>query len=174
MRLSINTRPLSFTAFRNDKPKKKKKRNESAENGASTEATAAAPQVGPDGQPIIQSKRLKKRLKQAKVQEKRKDEDNVRTIAYLSKWLENRTEWKFEKLRQIAIQKGILNASLIPDEHFTVALDYLATTKVNSMRCESVNRGVENLRAVWFLSGCCPDAYHRIGREDDRKIRGQN
>lgn len=71
-------------------------------------------------------------MQQAKVHETRKDEDNVRTIAYLTKWHANRAEWKFEKLRQINIQKNILNATLIPDEHFEVALEYLATTKVNA------------------------------------------
>lgn len=92
----------------------------------------AATEIGADGQPIVVlSKRQKKRMKQAQVHEKRKDDDNERTIAYLTKWQENREEWKFEKLRQITIQKNILNPIAIPEEHFALALEYLSTTKVS-------------------------------------------
>lgn len=100
--------------------------------GAPDLVAAAAAQIGPDGQPIILSKRQKKKLKQQKQQEKRKDDDTVRTVAYLIKWHENRAEWKFEKLRQITIQKNILCGIVIPDEHFALALDYLSSTKVNN------------------------------------------
>lgn len=69
-------------------------------------------------------------MKKVQVQAQRKDDDNLRTIAYLTKWHENRSEWKFEKLRQITVQKNIFNEKIIDDEHFEVALAYLATSKV--------------------------------------------
>lgn len=77
------------------------------------------------------SKRQKKRQKQAQVVVQRKDDDIEKTIGYLTKWKENRSEWKFEKLRQICVQKNILNEKVIPDEHFDLAIEYLATTQVN-------------------------------------------
>lgn len=90
-----------------------------------------------DGEPQITSKRQKKRMKNVQAMAQRKDDDNVKTIAYLNKWQENRSEWKFEKLRQIAIQKNILNEKMIPDELFEVAVAYLATTQVTIIQPSS-------------------------------------
>lgn len=115
-----------FVAFRSDEPKKKKKKSDSA-----ADAIIAQQQTVDGSVPQITSRRQKKRMKNVQVQAQRKDDDNVRTIAYLTKWQENRSEWKFEKLRQITIQKNILNEKIISDEQFEVALAYLATTKVS-------------------------------------------
>lgn len=77
------------------------------------------------------SKRQKKRLKKANISVRDKDKEIERMISYLIKWDTNRDEWKYEKLRQIYIQKNIFDESIIPTEHIDVATRYLATSKVN-------------------------------------------
>lgn len=76
------------------------------------------------------SKRQKKRQKKMKNIVRNKDQDIERAIAYLEKWDTNRDEWKYEKLRQIFIQKHIFDDSVIPSDHCDTAIRYLSTSKV--------------------------------------------
>lgn len=75
------------------------------------------------------SKRQKKRQKMKNIV-RNKDQDIERAIAYLEKWDTNRDEWKYEKLRQIFIQKHIFDDSVIPSDHCDTAIRYLSTSKV--------------------------------------------
>lgn len=80
----------------------------------------------------VPSKRQKKRQKHAQLVVRSKDKEVEKTIAYLTKWDINRTEWKYEKLRQIYIQKNIFDDGTIPEEHSDAAIRYLATSKVST------------------------------------------
>lgn len=62
--------------------------------------------------------------------ENNKDKEIERAISYLKLWNENRSEWKYEKLRQIFIQKHIYDDKMISDEQSEIAIEYLASTKV--------------------------------------------
>lgn len=79
------------------------------------------------------SKRQKKREKRLQVIVRNKDKELQKTVAYLSTWDTNHDEWKYEKLRQIYIQKNIFDETAIPDEHSEVALRYLSTSKVSPL-----------------------------------------
>lgn len=78
------------------------------------------------------SKRQKKRQKKEQNSVRSKDKETEKTISYLNKWDLARDEWKYEKLRQIHIQKNILDESTIPDECIDVAIRYLSTSKVST------------------------------------------
>lgn len=80
----------------------------------------------------LPSKRQKKRQKQVQNLVRNKDKEIEKTISYLTKWETSRDEWKYEKLRQIFIQKNIFDENCIPHEHSEIAIKYLATSKVAS------------------------------------------
>lgn len=77
------------------------------------------------------SKRQKKKQKKLLSLVKSKDKEVDKTIAYLTKWDTSRDEWKYEKLRQIFLQKHILDEKVIDDEHSELAIKYLTTSKVS-------------------------------------------
>lgn len=76
------------------------------------------------------SKRQKKRQKKEQNSIQSKDKEVEKTISYLSKWDTARAEWKYEKLRQIHIQKNIFEESIISNEYSDTAIRYLSTSKV--------------------------------------------
>lgn len=75
------------------------------------------------------SKRQKKKQKQLEKCHN-KDKEIEKSNGYLDKWNTNRDEWKYEKLRQIFIQKHIFDDSVISDEYSEAAIRYLATSQV--------------------------------------------
>lgn len=81
----------------------------------------------------VASKRQKKKLKQMQSTERNKDKEIEKTVAYLTKWNLYRDEWKYEKLRQIFVQKNVFDEKVFDEEQCRIAIDYLATSKV--IRC---------------------------------------
>lgn len=120
---------IAFSSDKKPKRKKVKRANEAEESGAelNNDAVDGESNVMPTPPP---SKRQKKRQKKEQNSIRSKDKEIEKTIAYLNKWDVARNEWKYEKLRQIHIQKNIFDASIIPDESSDVAIRYLSTSKV--------------------------------------------
>ncbi|XP_048817461.1 uncharacterized protein C7orf50 homolog isoform X3 [Lagopus muta] len=50
-------------------------------------------------------------------------------LAYLTSWSENPKEWKFQKTRQTWLLSHMYEKEKVPDEHFTILLDYLQGLK---------------------------------------------
>lgn len=46
-------------------------------------------------------------------------------LSYLTCWAENRTEWKFQKTRQTWLLQHMFDSQQIPDEKFSVLLQYM-------------------------------------------------
>ncbi|XP_033975990.1 uncharacterized protein C7orf50 [Trematomus bernacchii] len=46
-------------------------------------------------------------------------------LVYLTCWSENRAEWKFQKIRQTWLLQHMFNSEQVPDEKFSVLLEYL-------------------------------------------------
>lgn len=88
--------------------------------------------VGLVPKPVL-SKRQKKKLKQAQHTEKNKDKEIEKTVAYLTKWNLQRDEWKYEKLRQIFVQKNVFDDKVFDEEQSRIAIEYLATSKVQPL-----------------------------------------
>lgn len=114
------------------KPDKKAPKRKKIKKSAASEETPTNEDESGNVMPTLPpSKRQKKRQKKVQNLVRNKDQDIERAIAYLVKWDTNRAEWKYEKLRQIYIQKHVFDDSIIPDDHSAVAIQYLSTSKVN-------------------------------------------
>lgn len=50
-------------------------------------------------------------------------------LAYLTSWSENPKEWKFQKTRQTWLLSHMYEKEKVPDEYFTILLDYLQGLK---------------------------------------------
>lgn len=118
---------MYFVAFKKPPKRKKVKKLAEAEESSTNQNNDEEGNVIPAPPP---SKRQKKRQKQAQVTVRNKDVEIEKTISYLTKWDANRDEWKYEKLRQIYIQKNIFDENIIPTEHCEIAIKYLSTSQV--------------------------------------------
>lgn len=151
-----NIRNSHFAAFKGKRPKKKKKKkiepiaNEEQPNENEDSVVPTPPP----------SKRQKKKEKRLQVIVRNKDKELEKTIAYLATWDTNHDEWKYEKLRQIYIQKNIFDESAIPDEHSEVAMRYLSTSKV-STNLESYSRLLDFKRVFHFPWHCFRDTHEK-------------
>ncbi|KAG5896535.1 hypothetical protein JTB14_030740 [Gonioctena quinquepunctata] len=80
-----------------------------------------------------ESIRAKKRKKHAKLLEEKKLKTEVTSqqtaLNYLSKWKHCRSEWKFEKLKQIWLSQNMFDCSKIPNEFWDTALEYFASSR---------------------------------------------
>lgn len=132
------------SAFKTDKkPPKRKKLKKLAE----AEESQTNEEENPNGIPAPPpSKRQKKKQKQQQNIVRNKDKEIEKTISYLVKWDTNRDEWKYEKLRQIFIQKNIFDEKVIDSEHCDVAIKYLATSKVICHCFNSFDYSFESFR----------------------------
>ncbi|XP_042363715.1 uncharacterized protein C7orf50 homolog [Plectropomus leopardus] len=77
----------------------------------------------------ILKKEEKKRLKAEGETVKKPDASGPiapqQALDYLTCWAENRTEWKFQKTRQTWLLQHMFDPQQIPDEKFSVLLEYL-------------------------------------------------
>lgn len=92
--------------------------------------------VQPENTPNIETTRKKKKAKHQKLVEIAKEDsaqrEMQRNAEYLRKWKYNRSEWKFEKLRQISIQNHLFiggTTDLMDDYTWDLTIEYLAGTK---------------------------------------------
>ncbi|KAG6794540.1 hypothetical protein HZU73_10105 [Apis mellifera caucasica] len=97
------------------------------------------------------SKRQIKREKaEKKENEKRmasKTEAMKKGLNYVSKWKYARTEWKFEKLRQIWLIENLLDEISIPNDIFPTVLEYFEGCK-GMAREQLLKKGMDVIRKV--------------------------
>ncbi|XP_066145485.1 uncharacterized protein C7orf50 homolog isoform X2 [Euwallacea fornicatus] len=83
-----------------------------------------------------ESNRSRKKKKHSQLQEEQRLKGDLemqqKALNYLSKWKHNRSEWKFEKLRQIWLQQYLLDVNKIPDEFWESAVQYFSGSKGHS------------------------------------------
>lgn len=88
----------------------------------------------------IQSKkesiRARKRKKHVQLLEEKKLNAELdlqkKALNYLSKWKHSRSDWKFEKLKQVWIQQNLFDSTKIPNEFWETTLEYFSGTKGHS------------------------------------------
>lgn len=97
--------------------------NESAEN-----LNTVKPEVKPED-----SIRAKKRRKHAALMQEKKLKAELalqqKCLNYLSQWKHNKSEWKFEKLKQVWLQQNMLSAEKVPEEMWDTLVEYFAGCK---------------------------------------------
>lgn len=113
------------------KRKKREKVNESnipEQREVTDEVSVENPKVK-----TAESIRAQKRKKHAKLLEDKRLKTELttqeNTLNYLSKWKHCRSEWKFEKLKQIWLQQNLFDASKIPNEFWETAVEYFSGSK---------------------------------------------
>ncbi|XP_050297170.1 uncharacterized protein C7orf50 homolog [Anthonomus grandis grandis] len=87
-------------------------------------------------QPAKESNRSQKKKKYMQLLEQKKLkyelEMQQKSLNYLSKWKHSRSEWKFEKLRQVWLQQNLFDPSKIPGEFWGTTVEYFSGAKGNS------------------------------------------
>ncbi|XP_030751209.1 uncharacterized protein C7orf50 [Sitophilus oryzae] len=83
-----------------------------------------------------ESIRARKREKHAQLLEQRKLKVDLQlqqnALNYLSLWKHDRSEWKFEKLKQIWLQKNLFDTSKIPNDFWETTVNYFNGAKGHS------------------------------------------
>ncbi|XP_029933941.1 protein cholesin [Myripristis murdjan] len=72
-----------------------------------------------------EKKRVKAEGKSSETSEESKPTAPQQALDYLSCWAEKRKEWKFQKTRQTWLLQHMFDSDKIPDENFSVLLQYL-------------------------------------------------
>ncbi|CAD7004737.1 uncharacterized protein C7orf50 homolog [Ceratitis capitata] len=78
---------------------------------------------------VRQKKKQKHKQRIETLKDQTVNKERYRNEEYLRKWKTARTEWKFEKLRQISIQQTVFDEDKIGAEMWPIALEYLSGSK---------------------------------------------
>lgn len=102
------------------------------ENNEETKPDEAESEVkAPDSK--SDSKRAQKRKKHQTLLAEKKVKVEVTTqskcLSYLSLWKHNRSEWKFEKLKQIWLQQNMFDSDKVTEPFWEILLAYIANAK---------------------------------------------
>lgn len=121
---------INVEAEEGTNPKKKKKRTQQDEPSGNNEASSESSVLAPKKKLSI---RAQKRLKHEKLKEEKHIQTELslqqKSLNYLSKWKHSRSEWKFEKLRQIWLQHNMLDEEKISQEFWATLMEYLGNSK---------------------------------------------
>ncbi|XP_015187156.1 PREDICTED: uncharacterized protein C7orf50 homolog [Polistes dominula] len=93
-------------------------------------------------------RKIKKEKAEQREAEKRqatKAEATQKALTYVKKWKYSRSEWKFEKIRQIWLMDNLLDDTLIPDEVFPTVLEYFEGCK-GMAREQLLKKGMDVVR----------------------------
>ncbi|XP_071870682.1 uncharacterized protein isoform X2 [Bombus fervidus] len=97
------------------------------------------------------SKRQLKKLKAEKRKNERRMANRIEAMTkglnYVSKWKYARSEWKFEKIRQIWLIDNLLDETYIPDDIFPIVLEYFEGCK-GMARELLLRKGLDVVRKV--------------------------
>jgi hypothetical protein len=70
---------------------------------------------------------------------------NYSNLNFSTQWKHVKSEWKFEKLKQIWLIDNLLNNKYVPDEHFITILEYFEGCK-GSAKKQLVNKAMEIIK----------------------------
>ncbi|XP_066596380.1 uncharacterized protein C7orf50 homolog [Prorops nasuta] len=76
-----------------------------------------------------------------------RQEAKSKAISYVLKWKHSKSEWKFEKIRQIWLIDHLLDETAIPEEHFPIVLEYFEGCK-GIARELLLKKGMEVMKKV--------------------------
>lgn len=124
----------------NDDPSPSKKQKKSKSDSGDSDNEIREPTraeliecMKPENTADIQTVRQKKKknhqniVEVKKISSEQRERDNIKT--YIQTWKTNREAWKFEKLRQIAIQKHLFDVDQISEDIWETVVEYMAGTK---------------------------------------------
>ncbi|XP_019882919.2 uncharacterized protein C7orf50 homolog [Camponotus floridanus] len=95
------------------------------------------------------SKRQLKRERAIQAANQKKESSRINTMQkvlnYISMWKHSRSEWKFEKLKQIWLMDNLLDENSIPDTIFPLVLEYFEACK-GTARKVLVQKGMDVIK----------------------------
>ncbi|XP_039346064.1 uncharacterized protein C7orf50 homolog isoform X3 [Mauremys reevesii] len=85
----------------------------------------------------------------AKKEEPKKTSGAELALEYLTSWSKKKKEWKFQKTRQTWLLLHMYEKEKVPDEYFSILLDYLEGLKgsardVTMQKAEALMKGYDN------------------------------
>ncbi|XP_044516017.1 uncharacterized protein C7orf50 homolog [Gracilinanus agilis] len=85
-------------------------------------------------------------------------------LDYLISWANNREEWKFQKTRQTWLLLHMYDSNKVPDEHFSILLDYLEGLqgRAREMTVQKAEALVKSLDAAEPEDSALPEKRERI------------
>lgn len=136
----------------NDETSSKKLKRKSEDNDIDQEAVVKTEGKNDDTkQAPKKSKRLMKKERAQQREEKKKEaskqEAAQKALNYISKWKHAKSEWKFEKLRQIWLMDNFLDINMVPDSIFPTVLEYFERCK-GMAREQLLRKGIDIIRKV--------------------------
>lgn len=136
----LNEKKVTFTEDTVDNsddgpPKKKSKKRKDEvviKSGVATEEELTECNK-PENKKAVVSKRQEKKKKYDDLKAQQKLDSEVaarqKNLNYLSLWKHNKSEWKFEKLKQNWLQKHMFDEDMIPNEHWNTLIEYFSGAK---------------------------------------------
>lgn len=94
-----------------------------------------------------QLKREKAEQRETEKREASRIEATEKALNYVSKWKHARSEWKFEKLRQIWLMDNLLDENSIPDSIFPTVLEYFEGCK-GMAREQLLKKGMDVIKTI--------------------------
>ncbi|KAH0944858.1 hypothetical protein HN011_002517, partial [Eciton burchellii] len=95
------------------------------------------------------SKRQLKREKAIRIATRNRETNKLnimrKALSYVSMWKHSRSEWKFEKLKQIWLMDNLLDNDSVPDTVFPIVLEYFEGCK-GMARQVLLKKGMEIIR----------------------------
>ncbi|XP_053269114.1 uncharacterized protein C7orf50 homolog isoform X9 [Pleuronectes platessa] len=164
--------PQEITDEKKQKKEKKRKKKRAAEEAQISDPPSPAEptlelegeeDLSPEEKRVMErkmkkilKKEEKKKLKAEGETEKRTEESGPtapqQALLYLTCWAEKRGEWKFQKTRQTWLLQHMFDSDKIPDENFSVLLQYL-----EGLRGGSKDMTVKKALALVEESGQAPE-----------------
>lgn len=137
---------------------KKKKRNQqqtsaTEESNTDSDGLDPSPNETDASAPVVkktESIRARKRRKYAELMKDKKSKAELamqqKCLNYLSLWKHSRTEWKFEKLRQIWLQQNMFDGVKVPEEFWDTLVEYFSNSrgKARQIIIDSAIKLIEN------------------------------
>ncbi|XP_026477974.1 uncharacterized protein C7orf50 homolog [Ctenocephalides felis] len=161
-------KPKSILIQSGDKIKKKEKRNkikndvdnETVEEDSNIQEAPVGYQLTPndiqelkkpENKKNVISKRQLKREKLEKTQKEQREKSTNELIEkaweYLDTWKNNKTNWKFQKVRQVWLTDNLFDSDKIPDNLWDVVIEYFSGSqgKVRSTIIEQSTKVVQEM-----------------------------
>lgn len=125
--------------------KQKKKKQKDSDVGHDTRKHTIASEIDnanedddPEKAALRKKKREKRKLKKLKKEQKKNENKEkagtakLAAVEYLKQWKNERTVWKFQKVRQVWLLQNMYDQALLDDDSFEVLLEYLEGLKGHS------------------------------------------
>lgn len=128
-----------------------KKRQRSAVTNVESDPENVEAEESEVKKPKQPSKRQLKREKAEKKENEKREAHRLdamkKGLTYVSKWKHARSEWKFEKLRQIWLIDNLLDETCIPDDIFPTVLEYFEGCK-GMAREQLLKKGMDVIKKI--------------------------